>query len=310
MTELERQKLEEERKKEQEAQGREMLEFEGVVPEEESKPDEGQPAEEPAEGEEPAEEEKPSDESSTEEESEKPEEPEESEEPKEPEEESETELLKKKIAALEEQNKALFDRLNAEGEPAPAVPAEEEAPPKGAAKQEEEVKVSEFVSEDEHTEMFSNRDVLNKVLSRVYHAGREAAMRELPELVRPEVRRQMRIERRVEAFFEDNKDLLRVRKYVGKVVGDLVVKGETDIDSALAKAGELVREELKIPKEEVVIEEKKSKTKRKSKQPSPNPAFAGPPGGGAPAAPAGRKTKLTADQAEVSEMIDFAKENA
>lgn len=311
MPESEEQKIERERREEQEAQGKEMLQFDGAIPQEgdfipaetvppatEEKPPVETPPVETAPPETPPAEEKPVEEKPPETPPEGP-----------PPEKSELEVMKEKMAAMEEQNTALITRLEAEGEP--PAPASTEEKPSEETPQPAEVKVSEFVTEEEHTEMFSNRETLNKVLSRVHQAGREAGMRDMPELVRPEVRRQMRIERRVDAFFADNKDLLRVRKYVGKVVGGLVVKGETDIDAALTNAGKLVREELKIPKEEVIVEETKGEeTKKPAPAAAPNPAFAGPPGGGTPAVPAGGKTKLPADQAEVSEMIDFAEENA
>ncbi len=224
-----------------------------------------------------------------------------------PPEKSEIEVMKEKMAAMEEQNTALVTRLEADGVP-PATPAEEPAEEKPPA----EVKISEFATEEEHTDMFSNRETLNKVLSRVYQAGREVSMRDLPELVRPEVRRQLAVEKRVDAFFGDNKDLLRVRKYVGKVAAGLAIKdGSKSVDTVLTDAGKLVREELKIPKEEVEVKGKEDpKVTPVSGAVTPNPAFASAPGGGVPAIPAeAAGKKLPTQEQEVSDMIDFAEEN-
>jgi len=136
-------------------------------------------------------------------------------------------------------------------------------------------------------------------------------MRDMPELVRPEVRRQMAVEKRVDAFFGDNQDLLPVRKYVGKVAAGLAVKdGSKDVDTILADAGKLVREELKILKEEVIVEEEDKGKVTPASEAVPNPAFASAPGGGAPVKPDSGGVKLPTEEQEVSDMIDFAKENA
>ncbi len=308
MPESEKERLEREQK-DQEAQGKEMLQFEGVVPQEgdfvppettppavEEKPPVETPSETPP-AEAPPTEEPPAEAPPTEKPPETP-----------PEGESELDVMKKKMADLEERNTALITRLEADDKP--ITPPTEEKPPE--EKPPAEVKVSEFVTEEEHTAMFNDRGAMNKVLSRVHQAGREASMRDMPELVRPEVRRQMAVEKRVDAFFGDNKDLLHVRKYLGKVAAGLAVKdGNKNVDTVLANAGKLVREELKIPKEEVIVKEEDKGKVTPAPEATPNPAFASAPGGGAPVKPAGSgQVKLPAQEQEVSDMIDFAEENA
>jgi len=320
MPESEKERLEREQKeqKEQEAQGKEMLQFDGAIPqegdfvpveeatppvtEEKAPAEEAPPAEEPVEEAPPAEEVPPAEAPPAEApptEEKPPETP--------PEGESEIDILKKKMAAVEEQNKALITRLEAGDAPPTAAeekPSEEKPPA--------EVKVSEFVTEEEHSAMFSDRNEMNKILSRLHQAGREASMRDMPELVRPEVRRQMAVEKRVDAFFGDNQDLLPVRKYVGKVAAGLAVKdGSKNVDTILADAGKLVREELKILKEEVIVEEEDKGKVTPAPEAAPNPAFASAPGGGAPVKPADSSgVKLPTEEQEVSDMIDFAEENA
>jgi len=319
MPESEKERLEREQKeqKEQEAQGKEMLQFDGAIPqegdfvpveeatppvtEEKAPAEEAPPAEEPVEEAPPAEEVPPAEAPPAEApptEEKPPETP--------PEGESEIDILKKKMAAVEEQNKALITRLEAGDAPPTAA---EEKPPEEPPK---EVKVSEFVTEEEHSAMFSDRNEMNKILSRLHQAGREASMRDMPELVRPEVRRQMAVEKRVDAFFGDNQDLLPVRKYVGKVAAGLAVKdGSKNVDTILADAGKLVREELKILKEEVIVEEEDKGKVTPAPEAAPNPAFASAPGGGAPVKPADSSgVKLPTEEQEVSDMIDFAEENA
>ena len=292
------------KEEDQSKQIQDLLKFDGTpIQESDFVPDETPPEETP-----PAEETPPVEETPAEEtppaEPVTPVEPTESVEPKEPKEKTELETMKEKMDRLEEQNKAIITRLEADDTPLPvkpAAPAAEETPKPA------EVKTSEFITEEEHTAMFNDRETMNTVLNRVYTAGQEAAMRSMPDLIRPEVKRQGDARKRVDAFFEDNPDLERVRKYMGKVVGVVVAEGITDTNDALAEAGKRVREELKIPKEEVVVPETEEPVK--PVKAAANPAFAGAPGGGPPLTPVGER-KLPADQAEVSDLIDFAKENA
>jgi hypothetical protein len=124
---------------------------------------------------------------------------------------------------------------------APAAPTQPVVPVAGPI---------EFVSSEEAESLIDKpQEVLNAVLNKVFQAGREQAMREMPTLVRQQTLSEVALQGKVQKFWSENKDLEPYRDFCAMVANQVEVENPgLAFDAVLEKTGVVARERLNLSK--------------------------------------------------------------
>ncbi len=156
-----------------------------------------------------------------------------------------------KLAA---ENALLREELNKQarqfGQPAPTVPLVVTPPAPILSPTPTPAGPIDFVTQEEAESLIDKpKDVLNAVLNKVFQAGREQAMREMPTLVRQQTLTEMSIQQRVQKFWTENEDLEPYRDFCVMVANQVEVENPSlAFDAVLEKTGTVARERLNLPK--------------------------------------------------------------
>jgi hypothetical protein len=139
-----------------------------------------------------------------------------------------------------------------------------------------EVKVTPVnivVSDEEFEAAQENKEglmaLLNKVATASKTQGKEEALLAMPELVRKEVEVTKAIDKKVDEFWVQNKDLKPYNKVVGRITAELqAAHPNWDLNKLLAESEKVARKELKKPRTKItktddVAERLKGKEKEK-----------------------------------------------
>jgi nicotinate-nucleotide--dimethylbenzimidazole phosphoribosyltransferase len=173
----------------------------------------------------------------------------------------------------------------------PVAPAPTPAAPAGPI---------EFVSAEEAESLIDKpQQVLNAVLNKVFQAGREQAMREMPTLVRQQTLSEVSLQAKVQKFWSENNDLEPYKDFCAMVANQVEVENPgLAFDAVLEKTGEVARGRLNLPKgtaEAAVVDPPPA-------EPSAKPALVKAPGSARRPAPV-----LTAVDKQAAEMEDILK---
>lgn len=158
----------------------------------------------------------------------------------------------------------------------------------------------EFITADEAEGLLDKpQEVLNAVLNKVFQAGREQAMREMPTLVRNQTLTEMTLQQRVQKFWSDNKDLEPYKDFCSMVANQVEVENPgLAFGEVLDKTAETVRTRLNIPKPAA---EEEVKPAEEIKEPSLKPAL--PVSPGSARRPAPTPTPSDAQQKEMEDLM-------
>ena len=199
--------------------------------------------------------------------------------------------------ALAQENERLRQELNELARKTGGAPPERSAevlPPKTESTAE-----VEFLSAEEAEAILDDPRALNKILNKVFQAGREITMREMPTLVRQQALMEMNIQRKVQHFWTENKDLEPYKDFCSMVASQLEVENPAmAFDEVLTKTGEVARQRLNLPAKG----EKKGDAPTEEETLSLKPALPGSPRAARRPPPAPKPT-----EGQQSEMEDLAK---
>jgi hypothetical protein len=107
----------------------------------------------------------------------------------------------------------------------------------------------EFLSAEEAEAIMDDPKLLNKYLNKVYQAGREITMRDMPTLVRQQALMEITLQSKIQGFWAENKDLEPYKDFCSMVASQLEVENPSlGFDEVLTKTGEVARERLNLPK--------------------------------------------------------------
>jgi len=149
----------------------------------------------------------------------------------------------------------------------PATPVQPEPEPEPKSKEERVARMEplQFVATDEEMESaMVDREKFNAVLNKVYQAGKQEVLVNLPRILEPMVHERVDVVTKVHDFYQTNPDLFEFRAYVGAVANE--VQGQHPdygLDKLLQETESEARKRLKL-------------TKPSGAQPS-KPAFVTPP---------------------------------
>lgn len=128
----------------------------------------------------------------------------------------------------------------------PPSPAGQQAPVRVEPVKEEETSVS--ITEEEYNDAMSSVEGFNKIVKRIYDAGREVSLRSIAKTSSKVVAQQLQAQKTVDAFLEANPDLRPIEKYVGQIVTEMHSDNPNlKPDELLTKAGEEARKRLGMP---------------------------------------------------------------
>lgn len=184
--------------------------------------------------------------------------------PESPSEESELEKIK---GENEELRKKLDASFGKEEPPPPAEPPPAEPPP-------EVIEEISFLEEDiDLDDLTRNKDTFNKLLNKVYKAGAESSrqfqentLRSIPDIVKSNVTLQANLKKKVDEFYDSNKDLAPFKKAVAAVYEEIAAENpDWKMDKIFEEIGKETRKKLEL--------HKKAEGKIKEDPPSPSPRF-------------------------------------
>lgn len=224
------------------------------------------------------------------------------------------------LAALEDQNKALLDQVEAlagqvfegaagtvakvkDGELGDKIDKD-----KKDKKSDKETEPVEFVSQEEFEDALSSAKNLNTLLTKVattaadegQRRGYEQAIRETPALVDKLTGDTLSLREAVRDFLDVNKDLIPVRKFVGVITNELKAENpDWPLNKLFDEAGKVVRERLKLSKVAKDINDQEGVEGKPGFTPRGG-------GGGGSARNKDTKSKLSPLQEEISELAEFA----
>jgi len=140
----------------------------------------------------------------------------------------------------------LRQQLNELAKPAtqatPAASPAETLPPKAEATAE-----VQFVTDEEAEALLDDPKGLNKILNKVFQAGREMTLRDIPALVRQQAASEMTLQQKTQAFWAENKDLEQYRDFAAMVANQIeIAEPNLTFDEVLEKTGTTVRERLNL----------------------------------------------------------------
>lgn len=219
------------------------------------------------------------------------------------------------LAQLQAQNEALLTQVE-------ALSGQVFAGPEVASKEDDKVddkkddkvddkaddkkpKVIQFVDQESFEEATSSPEGLNALLTKAValatdegeRRGYERAIRETPALVEQLTEKSVGAREAVRDFLSANKDLIPVRAFVGLVTNELrAANPDWPLEKLFNKAGEVVRERLKLSKVAEEINDEKGSDEG-------NPAF---PQRGTKSDRGTTKSKLTSLQKEIAELEEVA----
>lgn len=106
----------------------------------------------------------------------------------------------------------------------------------------------DFITDEEADSLIDKpKEVLNAVLNKVFQAGREQAMREMPTLVRQQALTEITVQQKVQKFWTDNKDLESYKDFCTMVANQVEVENPNlGFDEVLNETSKRVRERLKL----------------------------------------------------------------
>lgn len=91
--------------------------------------------------------------------------------------------------------------------------------------------------------------VLNTLLNKVYHAGREAAMQEIPALVQAHAAQTVDLRMKAKQFWDDNADLKEFADFVGLIANSVAQENPTlGLDDVYKETASRARARLKLIK--------------------------------------------------------------
>ena len=157
--------------------------------------------------------------------------------------------LSPELKKLNEDNQRLREQLNDLARKTGGLPQEVREQPTEAKeelkKEGEEVK---FLSDEEADGLLDDPKKLNTILNRVFQAGREQVMREMPTLVRQQTLSEMTLQQKTQKFWTENKDLDPFKDFVGMVANQVEVDHpDWDYGKIFDKTAEVARERLNLP---------------------------------------------------------------
>jgi hypothetical protein len=158
----------------------------------------------------------------------------------------------------------------------------------------------EFVTADEAESLIDKpQEVLNTLLNKVFQAGREQAMREMPTLVRQQTLSEINLQTKVQKFWSENEDLASYRDFCSMVANQIEVENPgLTFDEVLEKTGEKARERLKLPVKGTAAATEQAPPPAPA--PSATPALPKGPGSARKPAP-----QVTSVDKERQEMVDI-----
>lgn len=154
---------------------------------------------------------------------------------------------------LAEENKALREQLNETirmfGAREPAPPA---TPPVVEPRKEEPPEMIDFVSGAGLDSLFDDPGpVLNKVLNKVFHMGREQALRDIPQMVQAHAAQTVDIRMKAKEFWDKNSDLEPFGDFVSMLANKVSVDNPNwGLDEVYAETAKTARERLKLLQQE------------------------------------------------------------
>lgn len=186
-------------------------------------------------------------------------------------------------------------------------PGEEEDEEEPESKQKSDKKTAVEVSEGEVIPFVSQEDLdnltpdkMNKLLTKVYNQARQDSLRDIPELAAKTVQNRMTQQQVVDAYFEENPEILEVREYAGQIANQVQSENpEMGIREVLTEMDKRVRKNLHIKKKAEDIETKR-KEKEEEEEGKKKPGFTRKPRG---KRGGGQEEEATGQQKQINELI-------
>lgn len=145
-------------------------------------------------------------------------------------------------------------------------------------KEEREAQVQQFITDEEFEEIQSDPRKMNAILNKVYERaredGRQATLRDIPEVVANTARRQMTLQQIITNFYNENPDLKKHAGYVSytaKLVRNEMP--EASAEEVLQEAEKRVRKDLALRKR-AKKEEEERRDEENNNDNNNQPAFA------------------------------------
>lgn len=164
----------------------------------------------------------------------------------------ETPVVEDELTLVRKRNEALLKRLDEIEGRVPAKPIVEEKPVEGEKPKEPEA--IKFLADDvDLDELLDSKEKLNALLNVVYKKAQEDAVKmaqegtltSIPRVVLAQVQQQLTIRKTIDGFFEENNDLLAVRKTVGAIANEVAAEHpDWTMPAVLTEAGKKTREVL------------------------------------------------------------------
>lgn len=187
----------------------------------------------------------------------------------EPESDPEPSSKENELEKIKGENEELRKKLDAsysKEEPPPTA----ESPP--AESPPETIEEISFLEEDvDLDDLTRNKDTFNKLLNKVYKAGAESSrqfqentLKSIPDIVKSNVTLQAALKKKVDGFYDSNKDLAPFKKAVAAVYEEVAAENpDWEMEKIFEKTGEESRRRLELRK----------KAEGKEDPPTPNPRF-------------------------------------
>ena len=151
-------------------------------------------------------------------------------------------------AKIQEDNQRLREQLNELARMTGQKVPEEK--PAAEVKPKEEIKedLIQFMTDEEAEELLDNPKKLNEFLNRVFQAGRERTMKEMPTLVRQQTLTELNLQQLTQKFWGDNNDLTQYKDFVGMVANQIEVTNPSwDYAKVFDETAKVARERLNLP---------------------------------------------------------------
>jgi hypothetical protein len=104
-----------------------------------------------------------------------------------------------------------------------------------------------FMTDEEADQLIDNPKILNKILNKVFQAGREAALREVPSIASSVAQQQLTMKERADAFWDNNKDLKSFKDFTALVANQVQTEHQDwTLDQIFEETAKVARTRLGI----------------------------------------------------------------